>query len=105
PGRCLAEDLGLLDRAVTGQVTGEQDHVDLARERGERLDRLLPVALATVDVAGRGDPEVFLGRGLWHDVPLPASTAAKWPCLKTWAKGNRSGVDAESNSRVETLAQ
>ena len=52
----VAQDRGL--PALRGEVAGEQDQVDAPRERGERLTRLLAVALAAeMDVAGGGDPD------------------------------------------------
>ena len=82
----VGEDRGLLGLAVRGEVAGQQDQVDAALERGERLTGALAVAVAAeVHVAGRrdADPALVLAarravRGVyrhpWWRVPT-----RRWP--------------------------
>jgi len=56
-GRRGDDDLGLGDRAVAGQVTGQEREVEVVVERREGRDHLFAVALAAVDVAGGGDAD------------------------------------------------
>src|SRR3954447_7443218 len=55
----LGEDLGLLGLPEGGQVTGDEDRVDLVGDTGEGGSHRSPVLFAAVDVARCGDPDVL----------------------------------------------
>ena len=63
-GACVREDARLLGEAVRREVAGEQDEVDVLRDRRERARQPFAQGLARVDVAGGRDAESFRS----HDV-------------------------------------